>query len=80
MAVVLIEGHEVHRHVGCISREVGLRQLLRPKAAVNQIAGVGNALGAGGSSTVPCVWREAPRSNRESSKFAVWSLTPLIGA
>lgn len=59
MAVVLIEGHEVHRHVGCISNEARAGQLLRPNAAVNKIVGVGDVPAWVGSSTVPCVLREA---------------------
>ena len=47
MAVVLIEGHEVHRHLVRVSDEARVEQLLKPKAAVNQIVDVGNLLGGG---------------------------------
>ena len=59
MAIVLIEGHKIHRHVVCISTETGVEQLLTPKAAVKRIVGVGGVLGGGGCSTVPCVRTEA---------------------
>ena len=49
MAIVLIEGHEVHRHVGCISNEARVEQLHWPKAValVKQIESVENVLGEG---------------------------------
>lgn len=55
MAVVLVEVHEVHRHVGCILNEASFGQFVRPKVAVKQIESVGDVLGDEGSSTVPCV-------------------------
>ena len=79
MAVVLIEVHEVHRHVGCISNEARFRQLLRAMVAVKQIEGVVDVLGGGGSSTMPCVWRER-WSDKEPSKFVVLRLTQVVGA
>lgn len=69
MAVVLIEGHEVHRHVGCISNEARVEQLHWPKVAVliKQIESVGDVLGGGVSSTVP-----VSGQNEGQSKLAMW--------
>lgn len=79
MAVVLIEVHEVHRHFGCSSKKASVGQLLGPNVAVKQIESVEDVIGEGGSSTVPCVWREAGWRDEELSKSVVWRLTQVVG-
>lgn len=48
MAVVLIEGHKVHRHVALVWNEMRIEQCFAPVAAVKEIVGVGRVFGGGG--------------------------------